>query len=314
VTQKSVTRDPMKHLPIYTREYREMIRDFELYLKRLGYGKGSCKNMPSSLHEFFYRIEQQGITEIGNITAEHIVEHHRYLKERPNRTRPGNLSESMITSHLFAIKTFFSYQEQSGNISTNPFSVLNFSKPKKTERMILTREQVQQLYQACETMRDRAMLGLFYGCGLRKEEAEKLNTGDIQFKQQLLYVRQGKGKKRRVIPLGNQVTADLQNYYLYERSFYQRRLTNDNGQAFMLNNRGTRMLGEGYWKRLKELIHKAGLPGQISLHHLRHSIATHLFESGVSMEQVRDFLGHSSLETTQIYTRISIKYLAVQTT
>ena len=291
-----------------------MLRDFGLYLERLGYTKGSCKSMTSSLQEFFYRIEQQGITQIPDITAEHIVEHQRYLKERPNRTRPGNLSESMITAHLFAIKTFFSYQEQSGNISTNPFSVLNFSRPKKTERMILTREQMQQLYQACETMRDRAMLGLFYGCGLRKEEAVKLNTGDIHFAQQLLYVRQGKGKKRRVIPLGNQVTVDLQNYYLYERSFYQPRLTGDHVQAFMLNNWGTRVLGNGYWKRLKELLRKARLPGQISLHHLRHSIATHLLESGVSMEQVRDFLGHSSLETTQIHTRISIKYLAVQTT
>lgn len=300
---------PMKHLPIYTKAYRELIRDFQLYLERLGYNRGTQSALPSQLQEFFHRLEQQGTTELNQITVEHIEQHHEYLKERPNKTRPGTLSESQITSHLFALKTFFNYQEESGNITSNPFSVISYPRPKKTERMILTQDQVKQLYEACETLRDRAILALFYGCGLRKEEAEKININDIHFKQLLLYVRQGKGKKRRVIPLGNQVNADLQNYYLYERSSYLKKITGDSQNAFMLNKHGTRMMGLGYYNRVKELLKKAALPKQISLHHLRHSIATHLLESGLSMEQVRDFLGHVNLETTQLYTRISKKYL-----
>lgn len=302
----------MKHLPIYTKAYRELIRDFQLYLERLGYNRSTQSALPSRLQEFFHRMEQQGTTEVQHITADHIEQHHEYLKERPNKTRPGTLSESQIHSHLFALKTFFNYQEESGNITSNPFSAISYPQPKKTERMVLTQEQIKELYAACETMQDRAILALFYGCGLRREEAAKLNINDIHFKHQLLYVRQGKGKKRRVIPLGNQVNADLQNYYLYERSSYVKQITRDSQQAFMLNKHGTRMMGLGYYSRIKELMQKARLPKQISLHHLRHSIATHLLESGLSLEQVRDFLGHTNLETTQLYTRISKKYLAKQ--
>jgi integrase/recombinase XerD len=140
----------------------------------------------------------------------------------------------------------------------------------------------------------------------------KLNSTDINFKGQLLYVRSGKGKKRRVVPLTEQVKTDLQNYYLYERSLYVKQITRDNQYAFVLNNWGDRMLGYAYWKRLKYLVQLAELPEQISLHHLRHSIATHLLESGLSIEQVRDFLGHRYLESTQIYTRISKQYLSTQ--
>jgi integrase/recombinase XerD len=115
-------------------------------------------------------------------------------------------------------------------------------------------------------------------------------------------VRSGKGKKRRVIPMTGQVRTDLQNYYLYERSLYVRDITRDNQNAFVLNNRGNRM--REYWKRLKYLVKLAELPEWVSLHHLRHSIATHLLESGLSIEQVRDFLGHRYLESTQIYTKV----------
>jgi integrase/recombinase XerD len=159
-------------------------------------------------------------------------------------------------------------------------------------------------------MREKALLALFYGCGLRRSEAEKLNIDDVNFKNQLLYVRMGKGKRRRVVPMTEQVKRDLENYYKNERIIYTKELTADNQKALMLNNHGNRMLGNGYWNKFKCLAQKAGLPKQISLHHLRHSIATHLLESGLSIEQVRDFLGHRHLESTQIYTRVKFNQLS----
>jgi len=302
----------MQHLPIYNKEYRELLQDFSLYVERVGYNKGSQTALPSCVREFFYWLEQKGINQLENITPQHIRKHYDYLTERPNYTRPGGLSDSQINHHMYALKTFIKHQEEIGKISSNPFGVLSFPKVQSPPRQVLTLEEIKTLYQVAENMRDQAALSLFYGCGLRRSEAIKLNIIDINFKGQLLYVREGKGKKRRVVPLTEQVKTDLQNYYQYERSLYIKEITKDNQQAFILNNRGNRMLGLVYWKRMKYLAKQAVLPEKISLHHLRHSIATHLLESGLSLEQVRDFLGHRYLESTQIYTRISKQYLAEQ--
>jgi integrase/recombinase XerD len=257
----------MKHLIIYNRKYRDLLKDFGQYLKRVGYNKGSQTAMPSCVREFFHWLEQRGINSLDQITPEHIRKHYDYLCERPNHNRGGNLSDSLVHHHLYALKTFMNYQEQNGNIGSNPFGVLTFPRPQYQSRQVLGREEIKTLYQACQSMRDKAMLSLFYGCGLRRSEAIKLNINDIHFKGQLLYVRSGKGKKRRVVPMTGQVAADLQNYYLYERGLYMKGVTRDNQNAFVLNNHGNRMLD--YWKRLKYLVRQAGLPGWVSLHHLR---------------------------------------------
>jgi len=208
----------MKHLPLQNPRYIALLKEFSLHVKRLGYNKYSQQSLPSSVREFFYRLEQQDIHSLDGMTPELISRHYEYLSRRPNQTRPGNLSQSMLQSHVWALKTFFNYQEAEGNVKENPFSVLHFPAPKHARREVLTREEIRKLYRACETPRDRAMLGLFYGCGLRKSEAEKLNLKDISFRSRLLYVRSGKGKKRRVVPVtkggagnreGNRGSAEL---------------------------------------------------------------------------------------------------------
>ncbi len=299
----------MKHLPIHSKEYKLLLKDFKAYLQRIGYSKNSLSSIPSALQEFFYSMEKSAVTELLQISSDHIIAHYHYLSERPNHTRSGGLSNSVIQSHLGAIKLFFSYQEQQGKILSNPASTLSFKRLPNPERRVLTKEEIKTLYDTAENLRDRALLGLFYGCGLRKSEAKKLNIEDIHFKSGLLYVREGKGKKRRVVPLSSKVVEDLKSYYHYERNLYVTGKTKET-QAFMLGNRGTRM--QSYCERLKYLLEKAKLPLSFSLHHLRHSIATHLLEKGLELEKVRDFLGHNELETTQIYTHISKKYLHSQ--
>ena len=301
----------MKHLPLQNQLYQALLKEFSLHLKRLGYNKTVQQNLPSSVREFFYRLEQQGIHSLDNITPELISRHYRYLSQRPNQTRPGTLSQSMLYMHVWALKTFFNYQEAEGKLKENPFSVLHFPTPEHKKREMLSRAEITKLYQACVTLRDRAMLGLFYGCGLRKSEAEKLNLKDISFKSRLLYVRSGKGEKRRVVPVTTQVIEDLKNYYYQERIRYRKKENPGSQKAFMLNRWGERMLGQSYWRRLRYLVQKAGINKSrgISPHSLRHSIVTHLLESGLSVEQVRDFLGHSHLESTQIYTRVNKRHL-----
>ena len=122
----------------------------------------------------------------------------------------------------------------------------------------------------------------------------------------MLYVREGKGGRKRSIPLSKTVLNDLKDYYFNERP---REINNKSKdiEAFMFNNRGTRMQGDSYNLEIKKMIAKARLDKQITLHHFRHAIATHLIESGMKTEHVKDFLGHKSIETTQTYTHITTK-------
>jgi integrase/recombinase XerD len=298
----------MKHLPLQSRYFRELLSDYTRHLERVGYNPFTIKMLPSLVREFFHRLEQTGIKSLEEVTPQIINSHYRYLKERPCKGRPGTLSESMLHGHLWGVRILFSFLQAEGRIDADPFSMLTFPSPKKQEREVLTREDIEKLYQACETLLDRAILGLFYGCGLRKSEAEALNIKDISYRGRLLYVRSGKGKKRRVVPVTGKVTGDLKHYYQQERIRMLRKSSDpDREKAFILNSNGERMLGQSFWRKLRYLVLKAGLetPQRITLHSLRHSIATHLLGSGLSVEQVRDFLGHTNIESTQVYLRIN---------
>ena len=214
---------------------------------------------------------------------------------------------------MYALKLFFGWQLETGKITANPISVLEFKQPTTKPREILSIEEVKELYQVCETYKERAVLSMFYGCGLRRTEGEKLNLKDIHFRSNLLYVREGKGSKRRAVPLSEKVKEDLQNY-LYKERFIKSgnhiSLSRDHGEtAFITSATGRRTNGNSYNKILKTILERATIKKGITLHCLRHSIATHLLESGLSIEYVRDFLGHKHLESTQIYTRIKSKQL-----
>jgi integrase/recombinase XerD len=308
----------MERFIIHQSGYQRLLKEFTTDMEQLGYGKNSCKMYPRCVREFLYRMEQQQMNSIRKIRQHHITAHHEYLQQRPSFSRSGGLSISMIVQHMFAIKIFFDYAERTEQLKENPMSALAFKKNAAEERMILSIEEIKALYEAAATLRDKAMLGIVYGCGLRRNEAVQLNTNDIHFKTGLLYVREGKGSKRRVIPMTEKISDDLKNYYLYERHTYIKQTSKATASqeledpAFILNNSGTRMRGLGYDKLLKAIIERspvAYLKHAISLHNLRHSIASHLQENGVKLEYVRDFLGHSSLNVTQVYTHIRQRQL-----
>lgn len=277
--------------------------DFKTYLKRLGYSQGSQSMLPTCVSEFLQQLKAKNIYQLYEIEPTNIQQHYEYLTQRPNKRRTGGLSSRMINHHIYAIRLFLNYQEQIGNIKENPISGLSFPRSESKPREVLTIEEIKQLYKAAETFREKAILGIFYGCGLRRSEGEALNIKDVSFNSSLLYVRDGKGKKRRVIPVNEKVMSDFKNYFHYERFAQQGEI------ALITNSTGRRMRGDKLNNTVKELILKSGIQKEISLHNLRHSIATHLLENGMSVEYVRDFLGHEHLEATQIYTRVSKRKL-----
>ena len=277
-----------------------IIQQFREHLTRLGYSKSSVQMLPACVGEF---LHFQGYKPPGTVTPHDIVRYYTYLQERPNRRRKGGLSERFIAHHLYSLKLFFGWQLQQREISKDPTSSLAFPTPQSKPLEVLTTAEVETLYAACGTLKERALLSLFYGCGLRKSEGERLDTGDIHFRSGVVYVREGKGGKRRVVPLSARVNKDLQDYVLNER------YSQPNESAFLCNCHGRRARGNSMNRLLKKVLNRTGITKPISLHNLRHSVATHLLANGMTVEQVRDFLGHKHLESTQLYTRINPKQL-----
>lgn len=287
---------------ITTEHYLNIIEEFKIYLQVLGYSVSTREQFPRYVTEFLYCQESESKYKIENLTSSEINQYYEYLQTRPSRTRSGGLSEQMVSHHLSALKVFYRWLEQSGVIKINPISGLSFPYPPYKHRAALTQQEISKLYAATETLSDKAMLGIFYGCGLRRSEGENLNTDDIKFNEKILIVREGKGLKRRVVPIAEIVKEDFENYYSKERRL---NAGAKHQQAFMLNKKGHRMTRNSYNPRLRYLVKKAGLNKSVCLHQLRHSIATHLLEQGMSIEKVRDFLGHKFIDTTQRYTHIN---------
>lgn len=279
---------------VNTNKKNEMIHEqFTKYIQQIGYSKNSQYQIPNCIKEFLEVSNKS----FRNISQSDILDFYEYLQTRPLKRRPGIVSEAMINHYVFSLKTFFSWLEQTGQIKYNPISNIKFKRPQGNPREPLTQNEIQDLFKAANTLKETAILHLFYSCGLRRAEAENLNTNDIHFSKNILYIREGKGAKRRAIPINEKVKKELENYYSHER-------TGINEEAFILNRINERMRGDSYNRALKEILKRAEIEKGITLHHLRHSIATHLLENGLSIEFVRDFLGHAHLESTQIYTKV----------
>ena len=297
------------YFTITTDHYQHHHTAFMEYVKTLGYNRASAAQFSVSIRELFTYLEQRGITQLEAISTEDLQTFHHHLQQRPSLHGGGSLSESRITHAMSNIRFFFSSLETQELLKVNPASSLCYPKwrRKKRENLLSIRD-IERLYKACENYRDRAMLGLLYGCGLRRGEAVQLNVKDVKTREGLLYVRKGKNHRRRVVPLSRKVAKDLKVYLYKERPLWctdRRPDSLDSLQSFMFNKHGSRLQGGGYSARIKKLIRKAVLSEQITLHHLRHGIATHLLEGGMKLEQVKDFLGHQSVESTQIYTHIT---------
>jgi len=294
----------MEKFIIYSKEYRQRYVQFMKYLQTIGYSEGSCKTYATGVRDFLHWLEKQKAT-LTEVEESDIENFYTYLQLRPGVNTGTTLSESRIGSHMYAVTLFFQCQQALDELEVNPMNVAYPRAYRHTRENLISLQDIQQLYAECQTAKQQAILGLIYGCGLRREEAVKLDAKDIHFKNKMLYVREGKGGRKRCVPLGDKIATDLKNYYYEERPGELNRTHTDSMQAFMINKHGTRMQGYTYLNEIKKLLHQACLNERITIHHFRHAIATHLLESGMKLEHVKDFLGHKSIETTQIYTHIT---------
>lgn len=314
----------MKHTIIENPQYSSHVEQYGQYLEIMNYAPVSVEGSKALILEFFAWLENQQIYELPQ--ERQIIDHFmQYLRSRPNARYAGKgLSEGHRAKFWQAIRNFDEYlrHTEQGGLNMPERDIQNTPVNKRDIGQILTADEIRQLYQACDTsnpvgIRDRAMLSLFYGCGLRRKEGLSLEVSDLKFSDNLIHVREGKFGKERYVPMGKQVKDDLYTYILEGRPYLLKDNTDNtlHGDAkiviksVLISQRGRTPTGETLGFRLKHLQDQTGNPvlqsRKIGLHILRHSIATHLLQQGMSLKRIAQFLGHAYLESTQVYTHMA---------
>ena len=302
----------MKKLKLYNESFILLVANYKEWLDILGYAESTVYQLPNHLQEFFYYLEQNSIRNINQITAKIVKEYYQELQQRANERQSGALSKSYLNKHQQALKKFKEYLQSHNHKGIN-IHLKSEKQPTEEKLNILTQSEIKQLFRATEyshtesrfKLRDKAILTILYSCGLRRNEAVHLDLSDIFFDKERVFIRKGKNYKERFVPI-NRRNAEILEDYIYEArpEFYQSNLS----EALFVNKNGTRMQGMSFANRLKAIVqatnNKTIAEKGITLHILRHSIATHLLQKEVPLESIKTFLGHSSLESTQIYTHL----------
>jgi site-specific recombinase XerD len=292
----------MQKLTIQTPEFIRLETAFGKWLRTLNFEPTTINYNPVRVREFFNWLEKQGIKAITEITKPVVLQYFDYLKERKNQTKGGKLSKNSLRTHQQSLRRFTRYLRETGQDS---FEVdIQLQGSTRNIKTIFTKEEIKALQNVCDSdvlgMRDKAMISIYYGCGLRRNEGLNLDVSDILFDKNLVYVRKGKNYKERYVPMAEGVKEELQNYVDYARPT----LMKSPVQAVFLTVNGNRIGSNAMAERLQMLKDKAEINKEAGLHALRHSIATHLLQSGMELDKIKRFLGHSSLESTQIYTHL----------
>ena len=256
--------------------YRRDLEDLALYLDRVG-------------------------RDLGSVDVEVLMGYLMNLAAR-------GLSPATIRRRLSAIRGFYAFLVEMELLDSDPTEGLDNPRTWKHLPQVLSLDEVERLLQAPpgdnpRGLRDRAMLEVLYATGVRVSELVSLRLVDLDMERGVLKVL-GKGKKERVVPLGEEAIGWLRRY-LEVRGELDKK-----GSAYLfLSNRGGPMTRQRFWQIIKEYARRVGITKGISPHTLRHSFATHILERGADLRSVQELLGHADLSTTQIYTHVARAHL-----
>ncbi|HTM23530.1 MAG TPA: site-specific tyrosine recombinase XerD [Kofleriaceae bacterium] len=244
-------------------------------------------------------LERRGLRAVAQVGPEQLTD---YLLDLAD----GDLSARSRARALVAIRGLFRFLAGERHLPADPTETLDAPRIGRRLPDVLGMEAVDRLLAAPQPdsprgLRDCAMLETLYATGLRVSELVSVAMGDLNLSAGWVRVT-GKGRKQRMVPLG-EAAADRLNAYLAEGR--PRFLRNPTERAVFLTERGRPMTRQGFWKLLRRYSRAAGIPRDVSPHMLRHSFATHLIERGADLRAVQAMLGHADISTTQIYTHVS---------
>ena len=238
----------------------------------------------------------------GNVGTATVDDLERWLASM----RAEGLAPSTLARRVSAVRTYFRHLDLIGVRADNPAAAIKLPRRGRGLPRVLSPAETERLIEAAtgsspRTLRDRALVELLYGAGLRVSEAVGLEKGAIDLEARIVRVL-GKGGKERLVPLGRPAAEATRRYLALGRPHLDRRYRPD----LFLNARGGALTRAGAFLILRRLAEKAGLePGRVHPHLLRHSFATHLLEGGADLRSVQEMLGHADLGTTERYTHVS---------
>jgi len=312
---------------LHSQQFKTLEISFIRWLKTLAYSESTVVTRKRSIREFLLYLERCGISSMDQAARDKTERFVRYLKRRENKLSGSGLMNASINVGISSVNKFFEYLRQSAVVTMVPYN-LGYVEELYKPRVVLTLQEISSLYEVtymqkwfarAETkeyqkaiqQRDRAMLGVYYGCGLRKSEGTSLTVSDILTERKLIFVRKGKGCKERYVPVTDGNLQHITEYIQDGRNYLLAR-SGTGTDAYFINQFGGSCSDQALSARLDRLVKNSDSPGlqskRPSLHTLRHSIATHLLQSGMEIEMIQKFLGHASLESTQIYTHLANEF------
>lgn len=218
-----------------------------------------------------------------------------------------------ISRKIASIKAFFKYLLREGEVSINPAEMIQTPKVEKYLPVFLSVDEMFELLgvkfkEDALGLRDRAILELFYSAGMRVSELTGLNIMDIDLPRGLVKIR-GKGKKERIVPVGDPALTSIRNYLEKRKELLRDKSENYSNDCLFLSRLGARLTTRSVRRNLDKYVLMSGIRRKISPHVLRHSFATHLMDAGADLRVIQEMLGHASLSTTQKYTSVSVSRL-----
>ena len=286
--------------------WSEVVENYANYLR---FEKNASENTIEAYVSDLQKLQDFAEQNLMNITP--ITISYEHLQEFLYQISKINYSERTQARWISSIKGFFSFLLEDELREDNPSTLLETPKLGLYLPDTLSLEEIEKLISATEentdlAKRNRCMIEVLYGCGLRVSELTELQISNINFKENYLKI-QGKGDKVRFVPLADYTADFIKNYINNIRS--KQKINPKHSDILFLNSRGAQISRQMVFLIIKEIVRKADIQKNISPHTFRHSFATHLLQNGADLRFIQEMLGHSSITTTEIYTHLNTEEL-----
>lgn len=309
--RRRARRDALHAHPEAPSGFAPYLDEYLGWLSARNFSAHSVHHRRSGIIRFAAWCEERGATRPQEVTRAMVERYQRHLA-LARKADGSPLAFHTQADLLFVVKGFFKWAARQNHVLYNPASEIEMPRlPRRLPRHVLTRTEVETILEATARagsvgVRDRAILETFYSTGLRRSELANLKLYDLDWEAGCVWVREGKGKKDRVVPIGDRALAWVRKYLAELRASLV--LEPDEGFLFISD------LGVQYRKnQLSDLARKyiraAGIERPGACHLFRHACATHMLEGGADIRFIQALLGHADLSTTEIYTRVSVKKL-----
>lgn len=306
----------MKSLKIKLPANELLEKSFKEWLLASNFSHSAVTHYPVHARELLHYLEKNDIADLKKVEARHIKDFSETLKIRINqKEKAGTLAPATINQMQNAVIKFLAYLELSKGIKIE----VKLTREKVVTELpcILSIEEIKQLFDSVDTSfnpineRNKALLSVLYGAGLRKNEVHHLELEDISVKNSTVFVRQGKWNKQRTVPIPKKLMQNIYQYISHCRDIYVS-IAKETDTALFIDVKGKRISEYSYYRIISQVIEQSGIESllrkKISPHTFRHSVATHMMSQGMSIERIAQFLGHSSLDSTMLYTHLSEEY------